>query len=298
MPDSPDRLRFSFEFFPPRGPEQEDVLFDSARRLRQLDPDFASVTYGASGSTRKGTLRTVTRLREEEGFNAAAHLTCVDARRDEINRIARGYWEAGIRHIVALRGDPRSIEGVYRPAPGGYAYASDLVGGLRELADFEISVAAFPETHPEAISACADLENLKRKLDAGAARAITQFFFDADLFLRFRDRAIAAGIDAPIVPGILPIRNYRGARKFAEKCGTSVPTWLDKLFRIELSPREQAVRGGLIALELCRSLVIEGVKEFHFYTLNRAEPTVSICTLLLHLFEPDDTTPKGRNASQ
>ena len=211
MPDSPDRLRFSFEFFPPRGPEQEDVLFDSARRLRQLDPDFASVTYGASGSTRKGTLRTVTRLREEEGFNAAAHLTCVDARRDEINRIARGYWEAGIRHIVALRGDPRSIEGVYRPAPGGYAYASDLVGGLRELADFEISVAAFPETHPEAISASADLENLKRKLDAGATRAITQFFFDADLFLGFRDRAIAAGIDSPIVPGILPIRNYRGS---------------------------------------------------------------------------------------
>ena len=298
MPDSPDRLRFSFEFFPPRGPEQEDVLFDSARRLRQLDPDFASVTYGASGSTRKGTLRTVTRLREEEGFNAAAHLTCVDARRDEINRIARGYWEAGIRHIVALRGDPRSIEGVYRPAPGGYAYASDLVGGLRELADFEISVAAFPETHPEAISASADLENLKRKLDAGATRAITQFFFDADLFLGFRDRAIAAGIDSPIVPGILPIRNYRGARKFAEKCGTSVPAWLDRLFRIELSPREQAVRGGLIALELCRSLAIEGVKEFHFYTLNRAEPTVSICTLLSHLFEPEDTTPKGRNASE
>ena len=298
MPDSPDRLRFSFEFFPPRGPEQEDVLFDSARRLRQLDPDFASVTYGASGSTRKGTLRTVTRLREEEGFNAAAHLTCVDARRDEINRIARGYWEAGIRHIVALRGDPRSIEGVYRPAPGGYAYASDLVGGLRELADFEISVAAFPETQPGAISASADLENLKRKLDAGATRAITQFFFDADLFLGFRDRAIAAGIDSPIVPGILPIRNYRGARKFAEKCGTSVPAWLDRLFRIELSPREQAVRGGLIALELCRSLAIEGVKEFHFYTLNRAEPTVSICTLLSHLFEPEDTTPKGRNASE
>ncbi len=298
MPDSPDRLRFSFEFFPPRGPEQEDVLFDSARRLRQLDPDFASVTYGASGSTRKGTRRTVTRLREEEGFNAAAHLTCVDARRDEINSIARGYWEAGIRHIVALRGDPRSKEGVYRPAPGGYAYASDLVGGLRELADFEISVAAFPETHPEAVSASADLENLKRKLDAGATRAITQFFFDADLFLGFRDRAIAAGIDSPIVLGILPIRNYRGARKFAEKCGTSVPAWLDRLFRIELSPREQAVRGGLIALELCRSLAIEGVKEFHFYTLNRAEPTVSICTLLSHLFEPEDATPKGRNASE
>ncbi len=225
MPDSPDRLHFSFEFFPPRGAEQEEVLFDSARRLRHLDPDFVSVTYGASGSTRKGTRRTVTRLREDEGFNAAAHLTCVDARRGQINRIATEYWEAGIRHIVALRGDPRSIEGVYRPTPGGYAYASDLVRGLRELSDFEISVAAFPETHPEAISASADLENLKRKLDAGATRAITQFFFDADIFLRFRDRAIAAGIDAPIVPGILPIRNYQGACKFARKCGTSVPGW-------------------------------------------------------------------------
>ena len=298
MPDSPDRLRFSFEFFPPRRPEQEDVLFDSARRLRQLDPGFVSVTYGASGSTRKGTRHTVTRLREDEGLNAAAHLTCVDARREEINAIARDYWEAEIRHIVALRGDSRGEGGVYCPTPGGYPYASDLVRGLRELADFEISVAAFPETHPEAVSAAADLENLKRKLDAGAARAITQFFFDAGTFLRFRDRAIAAGIDASIVPGILPIRNYRGASKFARKCGTSVPAWLDKLFQIELSPREQAVRGGLIALELCRTLVIEGVKEFHFYTLNRAEPTVSICTLLRHLFETEETTAKGQNASQ
>ena len=258
MPDSPDRLRFSFEFFPPRRPEQEDVLFDSARRLRQLDPDFVSVTYGASGSIRTGTRRTVTRLREDEELNTAAHLTCVDARREEINAIARDYWEAGIRHIVALRGDPRGEGGVYRPTPGGYPYASDLVRGLRELADFEISVAAFPETHPEAISAAADLENLKRKLDAGATRAITQFFFDAGTFLRFRDRARAAGIDVPIVPGILPIRNYQGACKFAGKCGTSVPAWLDKLFQIELSPREQAVRGGLIALELCRDLVMDG----------------------------------------
>ena len=298
MPDSPDRLRFSFEFSPPRGAEQSDVLFDSARRLRHLDPEFVSVTYGASGSTRKGTRRTVTRLREEEGLNAAAHLTCVDASRNEIDRIARDYWEAGIRHIVALRGDSRSTEGVYRPTPGGYAYASDLVRGLRHLADFEISVAAFPETHPEAVSASADLENLKRKLDAGATRAITQFFFDADLFLRFRDRAIADGIDSPIVPGILPVRNYLGACKFARKCGTSVPGWLDKLFQIELQPRKQAVRGGLIAMEMCRTLAMEGVKDFHFYTLNRAEPTISICTLLRHLFEPGETTPRGRNASE
>ncbi len=298
MSDSPNRLRFSFEFFPPRGSGQEDVLFDSARRLRQLNPDFVSVTYGASGSTRKGTRHTVTRLREGEGLNAASHLTCVDATEDEVNAIARDYWNTGIRHLVVLRGDPRGGGDAYQPTPGGYPYASDMVRGLRRVEDFEISVAAFPETHPEAVSPAADLENLKRKLDAGATRAITQFFFDASTFLRFRDRAVAAGIEAPILPGILPIRNYRGACNFARKCGASIPVWLDKLFEIELSPREQAVRGGLIALELCRDLVKGGVNGFHFYTLNRAEPTVSICAMLHHLFEPGNTALKGRNASE
>lgn len=281
------QLRFSFEFFPARSKNQEQVLFRSASRLAQLEPDFVSVTYGASGSSREGTHQTVNRLRDEVGLNAAAHLTCVGTTRETTEAVAMSYWRSGIRHIVALRGDPFIGTGHYEPFPGGFPYASDLVLALRKMADFEISVAAYPETHPEALSPAADLENLKKKMDAGASRAITQFFFEAETFLRFRDRAAKAGIDKPIVPGILPIRGYQGVSRFAQKCGAKIPSWLGNLYRIESSPTSEGVRGSLLAFEMCRRLALEGVREFHFYTLNRTEPSLSICAMLRQLFDSD-----------
>jgi methylenetetrahydrofolate reductase (NADPH) len=279
----------SFEFFPPKSDKSQASLWETIRRLSPLGPAFVSVTYGAGGTTRERTHATVTNIQAETGIPAAAHLTCVAATRDEIDEIARAYWAAGIRHIVALRGDPPpNADGTgglggtgYVPHPGGYAYAVDLVAGLKRIADFEISVAAFPETHPEAPSADLDLDNLKRKCDAGASRAITQFFFDDDAFLRFRDRAAAAGVGIPIVPGILPITNFAKAAEFGAKCNCAMPAWFADLFDgLDDDPETRQMVAAKVAVDQCRRLVAEGVDHVHFYTLNRAELTVAICRML------------------
>lgn len=269
----------SFEFFPPKTAAMEATLWQAITRLEPLAPRFVSVTYGAGGSTRERTHATVARIRRETRLEPAAHLTCVGATRDEIDAVARDYWDSGIRHIVALRGDPPPDAGGYRPHPAGYAGAVDLVAGLKRVADFEISVAAYPEVHPEAISAAADLDNLKRKIDAGATRAITQFFFDAGCFLRFRDRAAAAGVTVPIVPGILPIVDFAQARKFAALCGASIPAALAAAFEgLGEEPRARAAVAERVAVALCRQLTGAGVDALHFYTLNRAELVAAICS--------------------
>ena len=273
--------RVSFEFFPPKTVEMEARLWEVVKRLEPLGPRFVSVTYGAGGSTRERTHATVRRIRRETALEPAAHLTCVAAGRDEIDRVAGDYWQAGIRHVVALRGDPPGGALRYEPHPGGYAYAADLVAGLKRVADFEISVAAYAETHPEAASAQSDLDNLKAKLEAGAARAITQYFFDVDLYLRFRDRAAAAGIAAPIVPGILPVTNYAQVKKFSAACGASIPAWMAGHFEgLDDDPDTRRLVAASIAAEQCRRLHANGVHEFHFYTLNRADLIVAICHLL------------------
>jgi methylenetetrahydrofolate reductase (NADPH) len=271
----------SFEFFPPKTPEMEAKLWQAVKRLEPLAPRFVSVTYGAGGSTRERTHATVVRIRRETRLEPAAHLTCVGATREEIDAVAEHYWEAGIRHVVALRGDPPLDRGRYTPHPGGYAHASDLVAGLKRVADFEVTVAAFPEVHPEALSAEADLDTLKRKIDAGAARAITQFFFDTEVYLRFVERARARGITVPIVPGILPVTNVAQTRKFAAQCGATLPAWMSGLFEgLDDDPETRRLVAASIAIEQCRLLQAEGVREFHFYTLNRADLAVAICHML------------------
>ena len=273
--------RVSFEFFPPKSLEMEDQLWRAVRRLEPLCPAFVSVTYGAGGSTRERTHATVRRVLAETGLAPAAHLTCIGASRAEIDEIAASYWHSGVRHLVALRGDVQAGSGPYVPRADGYAYAADLVAGLRRVADFEISVAAYPEIHPEALSAKADLDNLKRKIDAGATRAITQFFFDAEIFLRFRDRAMAAGISVPIVPGILPVTNFRQVRKFAASCGAAVPPRLAVAFEgLDDDLETRTLIAASVAIDLCRDLGREGVGEFHFYTLNRADLVFAICHAL------------------
>jgi methylenetetrahydrofolate reductase (NADPH) len=276
----PRHPEVSFEFFPPRTEKMEETLWASIRRLAPVGPRFVSVTYGAGGSTRERTHATVARIQAETGIAAAAHLTCVDASAAEIEAIARAYWEAGIRHVVALRGDPPAGT-PWRLAPGGYAHAHELVAGLTRVAPFEISVAAFPEVHPEAPSPAFDLDNLKRKIDAGATRAITQFFFDNAAYLRFWDRARAAGITVPIVPGILPITNFTRTLEFAKVCGATVPPWLAELFEgLDDDPETRQLVSATVAVEQCRLLQDEGMNEFHFYTLNRAELTLAICRML------------------
>ena len=275
----------SFEFFPPKTEKMEQSLWQAIQRLAPLGPSFVSVTYGAGGSTRERTHNTVTRIQKETGIPAAAHFTCVGATRDEIDAIARTYWDAGIRHLVALRGDPPETEGGvggrYVPHPGGYAYAADLVAGMRKVADFEISVAAYPETHPEAPSAQFDLDNLKRKVDAGATRAITQFFFDNDAYFRFLDRCAAAGITVPIVPGILPITNFARAVEFAGKCGAAMPKRYAETFEgLDSDPETRHLVAATMAAEQCQALQAQGIKDFHFYTLNRSDLTVAICRML------------------
>ncbi|MCP5367569.1 MAG: methylenetetrahydrofolate reductase [Hyphomicrobiales bacterium] len=278
----PRDVSVSFEFFPPANDKAEETLLKCARRLAPLGPEFVSVTYGAGGGTRERTQDTVVRLKNQLGLNPAAHLTCVAATRDEVDAVARQYWDHGIRHLVALRGDPPDgVGGAYTPHPGGYAYASDLVAGLRRVADFEISVAAYPEVHPEAASAQADLDNLKRKIDAGATRAITQYFFDVEVFLRFLERARAAGIAVPIVPGILPVTNFARVRQFSAACGATVPDWMGDLFAgLDDDPETRKLIAATVAAEQCRVLHACGVREFHFYTLNRADLTYAICHIL------------------
>jgi methylenetetrahydrofolate reductase (NADPH) len=270
----------SFEFFPPKTPELEQQLWENIKALAPLGPQFVSVTYGAGGSTRDRTHRLVRRIREETSLEPAAHLTCIRASRDEIREIAEDYWKHGIRHIVALRGDMPQGDAAYQPQADGYAYADTLVAGLREIADFEISVAAYPETHPEALSPEADMEHLKRKLDAGATRAITQYFFDTDVYFRFVERARKAGITADITPGILPIGNYAQMVRFSGMCGTNVPDWVHERFAGLNDPEEVAKHAIDNANAQCDALQQGGVNQFHFYTLNRADLVSAVCARL------------------
>jgi methylenetetrahydrofolate reductase (NADPH) len=277
--DHPQPL-LSFEFFPPKTETLEQQLWSCIRRLETLRPRFVSVTYGAGGSTQARTHATVARIVRETSLIPAAHLTCVGATRAEVDEVARAYWAAGVRHIVALRGDaPPGTS--YQPHPGGYAYAADLVGGLRRVADFEISVAAYPETHPAAANAEADLDNLKRKLDCGATRAITNFFFDTETYLRFLDRCLAAGITAPVVPGIMPVTNLAGLQRMATLSGASVPGWLAHMFDgTDEDPELRRMIAAVVTAEQVRLLQANGVDEFHFYTLNRPELTSAIAHIL------------------
>ncbi len=270
----------SFEFFPPNNAENEARLWTTVERLAPLGPSFVSVTYGADGSTRDRTHQVVERLQTAGTLAVAPHLTCVGAPREEILGLARRYWDLGVRHIVALRGDMPG-GGPYQAHPQGFAYAVDLVGGLRSVGDFQISVAAYPETHPEAPSAQFDLDYLKRKMDAGASRAITQFFFDSAAYLRFQDRCAAAGIRGSIVPGILPITQFPQVLKFAARCGAQIPEWLVRRFEgLENDPETRRLIAAAVAIEQVQQLGREGVQEFHFYTLNRAELSYAICHAL------------------
>ena len=274
-------IQVSFEFFPPKSDKMAEQLWVAIERLAPLAPRFVSVTYGAGGSTRERTHEVVDRIQREKGVQAAAHLTCVAATRAEVDSVAQRYWDAGIKHIVALRGDPPEGESKYTPHPGGYDYATDLVAGLKRVGDFEISVAAYPEMHPEAKSPEADMDNLKRKIDAGATRAITNFFFGGDVFKRFRDRADKAGIKVPIVPGLLPVSNFTQTVKIAARCGASVPRDLHDLFAgLEDDPETRKLVAATVTADQVRGLQKDGVTDFHFYTLNRADLTYAICHIL------------------
>ncbi len=271
----------SFEFFPPKTEKMEATLWQSIATLSPLGPRFVSVTYGAGGSTRERTHQTVARIQRETPLAAAAHLTCVEASKGEIDAVANEYWAAGVRHIVALRGDMPVAGASYAAHPGGYENAAALVAGLRRLHPFEISVAAYPERHPDSEHEAADLDNLKRKLDAGATRAITQFFFEPETFFRFRDAVAKAGIDAEIVPGIMPVTNFTAVQRMSGMCGTAVPPWLGRVFEgLDDLPDARQLVAATLAAELCRKLYAGGVRSFHFYTLNRAELSFAICHLL------------------
>jgi methylenetetrahydrofolate reductase (NADPH) len=274
-------IQVSFEFFPPKTEAMADTLWQSIQTLAPLHPRFVSVTYGAGGSTRERTHATVERIVRETPLTAAAHLTCVGAARDEVDAIARDYWDIGVRHLVALRGDPPEPGARFQPHPEGYENAAALVAGLKAVAPFDISVAAYPEVHPDSGTREFDLENLKRKVDAGADRAITQFFFSADCFFRFQDAVADAGMQIEIVPGILPVSNVATTRRFAGQCGASIPPWLDELFEgLDDLPAARQLIAATVAAELCGQLYAGGVRHFHFYTLNRAELSYAICHLL------------------
>ncbi|MDE2406035.1 MAG: methylenetetrahydrofolate reductase [NAD(P)H] [Sphingomonadales bacterium] len=276
----PGDISVSFEFFPPKTEKMDEQLWEAITALAPLNPSFVSVTYGAGGSTRERTHATVARIVRETALKPAAHLTCVAASKAEIAEIADQYWDAGVRHIVALRGDPPPADGGrFVPHPDGYAGAADLVAGLKARHDFEISVAAYPEVHPEALSAQSDLDNLKRKLDAGATRAITQFFYSTDAYFRFLDKALAAGITAPVLPGIMPVTNFAAIRRMSGN--TEIPGWLETMFEgLDDHPGARALVSATVAVDLCHRLYQGGVRDFHFYTLNRAEQAYAICHLL------------------
>lgn len=283
MPAGHNRISVSFEFFPPKDEAMEQTLWESVTRLAPLSPDFVSVTYGAGGSTRERTHATVKRILAETNLTPAAHLTCVDATRDEIDAIVRQYHDVGVRHIVALRGD--SAEGAggrYQPSPGGYENAADLTAGIKRVApDFEVSVSAYPERHPDSKTLEADIDMLKAKVDAGATRAITQFFFENDLYFRYLDRVRARGIDIPIVPGILPVQNFKSATNFAKRAGASVPAWLAERFAgLDDDPATRKLIAAAVASEQAIDLLDRGVTDFHFYTMNRADLVYAICHLL------------------
>ena len=279
--DLPGDLAVSFEFFPPKTPAMQESLWQAVETLVPLAPRFFSVTYGAGGSTRERTHATVTRIVQETPIPAAAHLTCVNATAEELDGIADEYWAAGVRHIVALRGDPPGGEAGFQPVPGGYASAAELVAACKRRHDFEISVSCYPETHPEAGSLTADLDALKAKHDAGATRAISQFFFEPDTFFRFREKVAAAGLDIELVPGILPVSNYANLKKMAVSSGTHLPEWMGRLFDgLDDKPAARQLVAATVAAEMSRRLYAGGVRHFHFYTLNRAELSYAICHLL------------------
>ncbi|MGO1120788.1 methylenetetrahydrofolate reductase [NAD(P)H] [Rhodovibrionaceae bacterium A322] len=271
----------SFELFPPKSPRGEESFAACVSKLRDLQPDFFSVTYGAAGSDQTRGEELVSELSSAQNLPVAAHITAVGASKAKINNLARRWATSGVRRLVALRGDMPELGAAYQPHPEGYANAADLVSGLRAIADFDISVAAYPESHPDSPDQAADLDNLKRKLDAGASRAITQYFFDADQFLRFRDRAKAAGITQPLIPGILPIHSFAQTLSFSQRCGASVPDWLKARFEgLDEDPELRSLVAASTAAELCRQLQAEGVQDFHFYTLNRPSLTLAVCRIL------------------
>lgn len=280
-----NELNVSFEFFPPATEKMEDTLWASVKRLEVVKPKFVSVTYGAGGSTRERTHRTVMRIQNETSLKPAAHLTCVGAKREEIDEIIQQYWDEGIRHIVALRGDPK--EGIgekYVPIDGGYVNAADLVKGIKKIGDFEISVAAYPEQHPESTSLQTDLDNLKAKIDAGATRAITQMFFENEIYYRFLDACEKAGINVPILPGIAPVNNFAGITKFAKMCGATVPKSLYKRFvGLDDDPETRKMVAAAVAVEQVSDLYRHGIRDYHIYTMNRADLTFAICHQLKHI---------------
>ncbi len=280
----PRPLSVSFEFFPPKSDEAEATLWAAVRKLEPLRPEFVSVTYGAGGSTRERTHRTVRRLIEETSLKPAAHLTCVDASREEVDAVIEDYWAAGVRHVVALRGDPpdgAGIGGRYAPRPDGYANATELTAAITRIAPFEVSVGVYPETHPETLDFARDLDVLRAKVDAGATRAISQFFFDVDAFLRFAERVRAAGITIPILPGIMPVTSFKGLRRMAGMCGAAVPDWLATLFDgLDDDPETRRLVAGSVAAEMCAKLEEAGFSDIHFYTLNRADLTYAVCRML------------------
>jgi methylenetetrahydrofolate reductase (NADPH) len=279
---SAPRIRVSFEFFPPKTPEMDQALWEAVNRLAPLKPNFVSVTYGAGGSTRERTHATVKRILTETLLTPAAHLTCVGATCADVDAVIAAYAEAGVRHIVALRGDPPGGAGErYAPHPGGYRHAADLVAGIKRIADIEVSVSAYPEKHPDSPSVAADIDMLKAKVDAGATRAITQFFFENALYFRYLDRVRAAGIDIPIVPGILPVQNFKTTRTFAARCGASVPAWLaDRFDGLDDDAATRKLIAAAVAAEQVLDLVDHSVTDFHFYTMNRADLVYAICHLL------------------
>ncbi len=274
-------LKVSLEFFPPKTAKMEDNLWQSIHRLEPLGPHFVSVTYGAGGSTRERTHSTIARILDETALTPAAHLTCVGATREEVDAVIRDYWELGVRHIVALRGDPPEGEGRYTPHPGGYANGAELTAGIKRIADFDIFVSAYPEKHPDSPDYAADIDMLKAKVDAGATRAITQFFFDNDLYFRYLDRVRAAGINIPVTPGLIPILNFKQVSKFAALCGTHMPSRIAHQYEgLDDDPETCKLVAATIAAEQVSDLASQGVREFHFYTLNRADLVYAICHLL------------------
>ena len=285
FPRETNQLNISFEFFPPKTPEMEQKLWDSIQILQPMHPTFVSVTYGAGGTTRERTHHTVRKIVDETSLKPAAHLTCVGASRDEVDQVARDYWAAGVRHIVALRGDPAAnadgTAGTYQPHPQGYQHSCDLVAGLKKIADFDITVGAYPEKHPESDSFQTDIDILKRKIDAGATRAITQYFFDVEHYFRFIERLRQQGVTIPVIPGLLPVTNVAQLKKFSQLCGASVPSWLMGLFDgLDNEPLKRNAVAVSVAAEQARQLIGFGVKDIHFYTLNRADLTGAICHLL------------------
>jgi methylenetetrahydrofolate reductase (NADPH) len=286
MPRQPgqgkSRFSVSFEFFPPKTAEMETTLWDSISRLAPLEPDFVSVTYGAGGATRERTHTTVARIVKETRIKPAAHLTCVAASRAEVDEVARAYWDAGVRHVVALRGDPQTGPGTaFLAQADGYATSTDLVAGLKKIGDFEVTVSAYPEGHPESRSVDADIDVLKAKIDAGATRAMTQFFFDNEIYLRFMDKVRAKGIDIPVIPGIVPVQNFKQVSNFAKNAGASVPQWLaDRFDGLDDDPATRRLVAATVAAEQVLDLVDRGICDFHFYTMNRADLVYAICHLL------------------